>query len=165
MKHTSDPSVITPEELKEHWQGHRRLTRRMIEAFPEKELFEYSVGGMRPFAQLARELMGLAGMGMRGIITGKWDTVPELDYHKDKPGPRTKQELLHIWDKVTVQIDEQWPQLTSGRFRENIKAFGLYEGTVWGSIFYWIDNENHHRGQGYVYLRSLNITPPAFWER
>ncbi|MEJ6979249.1 DinB family protein [Pedobacter sp. P351] len=28
-----------------------------------------------------------------------------------------------------------------------------------------IDNEIHHRGQAYVYLRSLGITPPFFWER
>jgi uncharacterized damage-inducible protein DinB len=30
---------------------------------------------------------------------------------------------------------------------------------------YAIDNEIHHRGQGYVYLRALGIVPPPFWER
>ena len=35
--------------LLEHWQGHRRLTRRVIEAFPEDKLFSYSFGGMRPY--------------------------------------------------------------------------------------------------------------------
>ena len=42
--------IITSNELLDHWVGHRRLTRRTIEAFPEKELFTYSVGSMRPFA-------------------------------------------------------------------------------------------------------------------
>ncbi|WP_367868755.1 DinB family protein [Pedobacter sp. WC2423] len=28
-----------------------------------------------------------------------------------------------------------------------------------------MDNEIHHRGQGYVYLRSLGIEPPFFWDR
>jgi uncharacterized damage-inducible protein DinB len=28
-----------------------------------------------------------------------------------------------------------------------------------------IDNEIHHRGQGYVYLRALGIEPPPFCER
>ena len=28
-----------------------------------------------------------------------------------------------------------------------------------------IDNEIHHRGQGYVYLRALGIEPPAFYDR
>jgi uncharacterized damage-inducible protein DinB len=32
-------------------------------------------------------------------------------------------------------------------------------------IRYAIDNEVHHRGQGYVYLRSLGIEPPAFYDR
>lgn len=32
-------------------------------------------------------------------------------------------------------------------------------------ILYAIDNEIHHRGQGYVYLRSLGIEPPPFYER
>ncbi|MFS8616658.1 MAG: DinB family protein [Solitalea sp.] len=30
---------------------------------------------------------------------------------------------------------------------------------------YLIDNEIHHRGQGFAYLRSLGIAPPFFWER
>ena len=30
---------------------------------------------------------------------------------------------------------------------------------------YLIDNEVHHRGQGYVYLRELGVEPPAFYER
>ena len=42
--------------------------------------------------------------------------------------------------------------------------FGEYESTVRWSIFYFINNEIHHRGQGYVYLRSLGIEPPAFWD-
>ncbi|MEJ7681733.1 MAG: DinB family protein [Segetibacter sp.] len=36
---------------------------------------------------------------------------------------------------------------------------------MWSSIFYFIDNEIHHRAQGYVFLRSLGIEPPHFWER
>ena len=45
------------------------------------------------------------------------------------------------------------------------KAFGQWEGPVYSFIFYWIDNEIHHSGQAYVYLRSLGIEPPAFYDR
>jgi len=41
----------------------------------------------------------------------------------------------------------------------------MYEAPIYNMILYWIDNEIHHRGQGYVYLRSLGIEPPAFWDR
>jgi uncharacterized damage-inducible protein DinB len=32
-------------------------------------------------------------------------------------------------------------------------------------ILYVVDNEIHHRGQGYVYLCALGVEPPPFWER
>ena len=45
------------------------------------------------------------------------------------------------------------------------KAFGQYEGKVHDLLLYAVDNEIHHRGQGYVYLRALGIEPPPFYER
>jgi uncharacterized damage-inducible protein DinB len=45
------------------------------------------------------------------------------------------------------------------------KAFGQWEMSGLAMIQYAIDNEIHHRGQGYVYLRALGIEPPHFWER
>lgn len=44
-------------------------------------------------------------------------------------------------------------------------AFGQYEDVGRNRFLYVIDNEIHHRGQGYVYLRALGVEPPAFWER
>ena len=64
MNNTSEAtqlkSVITSAELLHHWQGHRNLTRRVIEAFPEKEFFEFSIGGMRTAAGLIQELISIA---------------------------------------------------------------------------------------------------------
>lgn len=160
--------VITSGELLEHWQGHRRLTRNVIEAFPEDKLFGYSIGGMRFFADMARELIGLAGRGIHGIAAGNWEAREELYFHSEDAAiseVETKKELLQIWDSVTKDINKTWPQIPEGRFRETDTAWGLYKGPVWSHIFYFIDNENHHRGQGYVYLRSLDIEPPYFWER
>lgn len=162
---TKDERILTPAQLGEHWQGHRALTRRLIDAVPEKELFEFSIGGMRTISELARELMGLAGMGIRGVARGEWAMVPELDYHGDGPGPATKAELLARWDAVTEEIDALWPSIPASRFDEMETAFGEYEGPVWSHVLYWIDNEVHHRGQGYVYLRALEIEPPPFWDR
>lgn len=68
---TQTASVITSAELLQHWQGHRKLTRRLIKAFPEKEFFEYSIGGMRPFAKMVQELLGIAVPGIRQIVGGE----------------------------------------------------------------------------------------------
>ena len=63
--------VVTHQELLNHWQGHRNNTRRTIEAFPEKEFFNYSIGGMRPFADMVKELLAIAVPGLREIEGGQ----------------------------------------------------------------------------------------------
>ena len=158
-------TVISTDELLKHWQGHRALTRRMIEAFPEDKLFTYSIGGMRPFSEMVMEFLGMAVPGMHGIATGVWKSVPELLHHQKNDAPKTKQELIDRWDEATAIIDKLWAQTSFERFMETDRAFGEWEGPVYSFLLYWIDNEIHHRGQAYVYLRSLGIEPPAFWDR
>jgi hypothetical protein len=41
--------VLSADALRQHWQGHRRLTRRVLDAFPEDRIFTFSLGGMRSF--------------------------------------------------------------------------------------------------------------------
>jgi len=157
--------IISSKELLDHWQGHRRLSRKVIEAFPEEKLFTHSIGGMRTFADLAQEMIEMAAPGIYGILTGEWIQFNEMKEFTGIPKPKTKVQLLSVWDKVTGYIDELWSKIPDKRFQELDNAYGQYEGTIVSFLFYFIDNEIHHRGQGYVYLRSLGITPPLFWER
>jgi uncharacterized damage-inducible protein DinB len=157
---TSSPQqglVITPGALLAHWQGHRRLTRRVIAAFPEKELFEFSIGGMRPFSELAFEFLRMGAPFLRGLVTGEWKG--------EVTKPTTREEILRLWDEDTKAINELWAQIPVHRFQRIEKAFGQWEGVMHDLLFYNIDNEIHHRGQGYVYLRALGIEPPAFYDR
>jgi uncharacterized damage-inducible protein DinB len=103
--------------------------------------------------------------GIIGVATGKWPPMNELEHHNKSIVANTKEELLARWDDLTKLIDDLWKKVPIERFREIDTAFGEYEGQISGLIQYWIDNEIHHRGQAYVYLRSLGIEPPAFWER
>jgi uncharacterized damage-inducible protein DinB len=158
-------TVISPADLLTHWQGHRSLTRRVITAFPEDKLFTYDIGGMRPFSVMVMEMIGLAAPGVRGAATGNWTSTVEIS-HQANPYPAiTKNEMLRLWDEVTNEINTTWPAIPVERFQETDLAFGQYEGTVYSTILYLIDNEIHHRGQGYVYLRALGIEPPPFWDR
>ncbi|GBF19052.1 MULTISPECIES: DinB family protein [Arenibacter] len=154
------PQVISSQELLDHWQGHRALTRRAIEAFPEEAFFSHTIGGMRTFAEMVMELLGIAAPGIREIATGISAPLNEHLEHGNK-----KDRLLELWDKATAEINTYWSQIKEEQFQQNIKIFGQYDGTVMSSILYFIDNEIHHRGQAYVYLRSLGIEPPAFYER
>lgn len=160
-----DAVIITGETCLRHWQGHRSLTRRLIEVFPEDKLFTYSLGGMRPYSDLVLEFVDMAVPGLRGIVSGKWDNPFDGSIGAKRIKPKTKQELLQLWDEQTEQINDLWQQIPPARFHETEKAFGQWDGPVYFFLFYWIDNEVHHRGQAYVYLRSLGIEPPAFWDR
>jgi uncharacterized damage-inducible protein DinB len=155
---TLDQTVFSAQQLLEHWQGHRRLTRKLIEAFPNDHFFSYTIGGMRPCSELIAEILGMTGPGLRGVVTGQWDSFQTLS-------ATTKEQVLDQWDQMTEQMNALWPQIQPSRFQEVDVAFGQYEGTIYCFTLYLIDNEIHHRGQATVYLRTLGIEPPFFWDR
>ncbi|HEX8607818.1 MAG TPA: DinB family protein, partial [Pedobacter sp.] len=65
----------------------------------------------------------------------------------------------------TEEIIKYFALISEKRLVETVLAFGQYEGQVFSTILYFKDNEIHHRAQGVVYLRSLGIEPPAFYDR
>lgn len=156
---TLTAAVMTPADLLSHWQGHRRLTRRVIEAFPDDGLFSFSIGGMRPFGQLAWEMYGVAAYTLEGLTGGDWKNTrwqPQASEHKA--------DLLAAWDELTRQLGEQLPAVSPALYPE-VREMAWGSMPVWVAVLYAVDNEIHHRGQGYVYLRALGVEPPAFYER
>src|SRR5882762_6601593 len=108
---TTSVDVLTADVLLENWQGHRRLTRKTIEAFPEDKLFQFSVGGMRPFAEMAWEFIRMAVPIVEGVSTGKWE-----EYKTAKPS--SKSELLRLWDEQTAELNNKFPKIPPHRFSE-----------------------------------------------
>ncbi|HMI06991.1 MAG TPA: DinB family protein [Flavobacterium sp.] len=160
METTATAQVITPEHLLKHWQGHRNLTRRIVDAFPEKDFFEFSIGGMRTAAQLMTELLAIGAPGTKAIANRDDST-----YTENTQTLTTKAEYLQLWDEATEEINHYWNLIELEDFGRMFKLFGQYENYNISNIFYFIDNEIHHRGQMYVYLRALGVAPPAFYER
>ncbi len=157
--------VSTPKEMLTHWQGHRNLTRKVIEAFPEDKLFSFNIGGMRTFGEICNELLELGAPIAKGIATNEWGKYADIEGAPSSEAPKTKEEVLMIWDWSTQIINEYWATIKPGRFQETELIYDQYEGKIWWHLAYIMDNEVHHRGQGYVYLRALGIEPPFFWER
>ncbi len=157
---TVTPTVLTPQALLEHWLGHRGLTRRVIEAFPESDLFSFSAGGMRTFAELATEALQMVAPTVRGMLDDVWEGGGY-----GTPGPATKADLLAAWDEADRLLADSLPRVPAERYGQVADAFGIWTAPIYTTVLYVIDNEIHHRGQGYVYLRMLGITPPAFFER
>lgn len=138
---TLSNGIMTRGSLFNHWKGHRRVTRRLIEIFPEEQMFEFSIGGMRSFVEMIKEISGLTGVGLSGQVTGKSMVC-------------TKAGLLHLWDEITAEIDRLWPQIPSPLFQEVTQAFVEYEGYTLDLILYWIDSEIYHSTADDVYLRA-----------
>lgn len=97
------PLVLTADALLDHWQGHRKLTRRAIEVFPEKELFQYSVGSMRPFAELALEMIAMAARAYRVLQPMSGNDLKSLIRPCPKPkkiffafGMKQQKRSIHI---------------------------------------------------------------------
>lgn len=153
------PQIMDSEKLRLHFQGHRNLTRRILDAFPEETFFSFSIAGMRTPAQLANELLAIGAPGLEAITSNVISPFAEPEL------PQTKAAYLQKWDEATASIDESWEKLSMVDFGEMFNLFGQYNSPVIDSILYFIDNEIHHRGQMYVYLRALGIEPPYFWER
>jgi len=157
-KTTAPDTFIAPAALLDHWQGHRRLTRRVIEAFPDDQLFSFSLGGMRTFGEMAGELLAMAAPMAQGLATLDWETYTPEDVD-------SKTQLLALWDESTSEIDEFWTKIPAERFSETITSFGQFTGRGHWQVLYVVDNEIHHRAQAYVYLRALGIAPPPFYVR
>ncbi|ULH13944.1 DinB family protein (plasmid) [Deinococcus sp. KNUC1210] len=126
----------------------------MIEAFPEHQLFIDNSSGMRPFGQMVWEVIHVTGYALHGLMTDEWpDPVSGSD------PPRNRQALLAAWDDLSERLELGLPIVPAGRYSEQKNLF-------WGPMtgfqlaIYQIDNEIHHRRQGYVYLRQLGIEPP-----
>ena len=161
---TETATFITTDKLLEHWEGHRRLTRRVLEAFPEDKLFSFQPAPpMRSFGVLILEIDGMVAPTLNGMATGTWEQ-PDWAAMKTQAEP-SKAELLGLWDETSEVLRTHWSKIPASKFQETHTAFGQWELPGNALIFYLIDNEIHHRGQGYVYLRLLGIEPPAFFER
>jgi uncharacterized damage-inducible protein DinB len=148
--------LTTPQTLFKHWQGHRAVTRATLVLFPEDQLFSFQPAPpMRSFAALVSEMIGMIPDTLKGAETG--------DFSWSGPGDFTsKAALLEAWDANTKLIDEAFERIPETRWTQTVEAFGFTQ-TLSEFVTYYIENEIHHRAQGYVYLRLLNLEPPFFY--
>jgi dinB family protein len=128
-----------------------------MEAFPEKDLFTFSIGGMRPFSEMVKEFIGIWDYILAEALKEQHISLFEQDKF-----PATKTELLALRDQVLISLLSECKMIQN--YGQEISPYQMkFSVAQW--ILYIIENETHHRGQGYVYLRALGIQPPFFWKR
>ena len=148
-------ALVTPESLLKHWQGHRSITLKAIEMFPEEHLFGFQPAPpMRSFGTLIIEVIGMIEPTLNGAEIGdfSWGEFGKIS---------TKAALLEAWDASTILLNEGFKRIPASRWLEVVTAYGSTQ-PMSGFVQYLLENEIHHRAQGYVYLRLLGLEPPFF---
>lgn len=157
---TTETAIMTPARLLDHWLGHRRLTRRAIQAFPDEQLYSFTPAPpMRSFGMMMNEVAGMVKPSLEGMISGVWSTTLEYQDLADKAS------LLRAHDETDAFIRETWPRIPAERFTAVEATYFSEPAPLVDIVLYLIDNEVHHRAQGFVYLRQLGIEPPVFYVR
>ena len=149
--------ILTPEALLTNLKDVRALTRKVIEAFPEKDLFEFKIANLRPFSEMVEEFLRVLDYLFKETLHEKHSS-----FYTEGQFPTTKAEVLALWDRSTEILNREWQKV--GDYTQPLTIYQMtFSFTQW--ILYFIENESHHRGQGYTYLRALGIEPPFFWGR
>ena len=164
---TLSPAItpISRKELLDQWQSQRRLTRHLIETFPEEEFFNYRLGGMPTFYEMSVELLAVTVPGLWGVLTGEWKAIRKLTELSPGVKPGSKASVLDRWDQATELINTLWMQIPEERLNEVDGAFDGNRRTIGSLVLSWIDNEIVQRAQAFVYLSALGIKLRAFQDK
>ncbi|MFC6619102.1 DinB family protein [Deinococcus radiophilus] len=104
---------------------------------------------------MACELAGMVDYQLDWFRTGK----PNWDESARPAELPSKAEILAWWDRQTPALEATVPEVTNEIWTTPVDTpFGRMSPLT--SVLYLIDNEVHHQGQAYVYLRELGIQPP-----
>ena len=110
--------LLTQEGLLTSLKDVRALTRKVIEAFPEKDLFEFSVANLRPFSQMVEEFLMITNYIFRETLHEK-----HTSFYTEGQFPTSKKEVLALWDKVTEIIDREWKEV--GEYSQSLTIYQM----------------------------------------
>jgi uncharacterized damage-inducible protein DinB len=110
---------------------------------------------MRSFGDLMNEVVSMIPSTLQGAENGDfaWSGLGSF---------ANKTALLEAWDANTTLIDEAFKRIPATRWTEVVTAWNFTQ-PMSDFMKYLLENEIHHRAQGYVYLRLLNLEPPFFY--
>lgn len=152
-----------PAALLEQWEGNRRLTLRVARAFPADRLCAFApVAPLRPFGAMLDELARIQLAYMRGLAEDRWAWDAQ-----DPPQASDAAGAIAFLEEASDYTRRVWGRMSAATLltpRPDPFFFGA-DKRPYDWLLYCVENEIHHRGQGYVYLRALGIEPPHFWER
>ena len=142
-----------------YWDNVRRLTLQVLDLIPERELEFRPVDDVRNVAELFEHILEVELDFRNGFLFGDWMRRPHLGATNI-----IKQQLREKLEREHEQTSRLLRELPEGRFMKlHETPYGRISGE--GLIYLAIDEEIHHRGNLYTYLRLMNIEPPQMVQR
>lgn len=137
-----------------YWHNVRTLTIRLLEEFPPDSFDFRPAPEIMTVSQQFKHILLVEVFIREGFLTHKWKQPDELDssmFEKEMLKDRLK-----IENQKTIRLLSEMPD---GRF---IKILQTPYGNLSGEILLQVavDEEIHHRGNLYTYLRCLGKIPP-----
>jgi uncharacterized damage-inducible protein DinB len=145
---------MTKDAILKYWENVRKLTLRVFDLFPAEQFVFKPVNNVRSVAEQFDHILICELYARIGMLTGVWDKTPfsgERDLGRNK-----LRDKLYDENKKTLGLFRMLPE---GQFMKIYDTpFGALSGEA--VIYETIDEEIHHRGNLYIYLRLLGIEPP-----
>ncbi len=145
---------MTKSEIIKYWRNVRALTLNVLERFPDEEMAFRPAEGIRTAAEQFDHILAVELYFRKGLAQNVWGPVPTPGL-----GIISKAEL---YDRLSREHEETGcvlrvlPESAFTGYHQT--RFGRLTGE--GVLYVGIDEEIHHRGNLYIYLRLLGIEPP-----
>jgi uncharacterized damage-inducible protein DinB len=142
------------ESLLRYWHNVRQLTIRLIDEFPANSFDYRPAPEIRTVSQQFKHILMVELYIRQGFLSDTWQDPEEIGGNMFEK--EMLKEKLKIENEKTIQLLSDTP---AGKFLKVRKTpFGNLSGEILLQVA--IDEEIHHRGNLYTYLRCLGKIPP-----
>jgi len=145
---------VDKKNLMRYWRNVRRLTIKLLDEFPPDKFDFRPTAEVMTVSQLFRHILEVELYIRRGFIEGTWAKAADPAasfFEKDMLRDKLKYEHRRTLEMLSGVPDGKFMAVSS-------TPFGEITGEILIQVA--IDEEIHHRGNLYTYLRCIGRTPP-----
>jgi uncharacterized damage-inducible protein DinB len=145
---------MTKNSIIKYWQNVRALTLDLLGKFPDDQMSYRPATGVRSVGAQFDHILAVELYIRKGITENIWGPTPTPGL-----GITQKTDLYGALGREHQETTSVLHMLPESAFEAIYQTkFGKVSGE--GLVYLGIDEEIHHRGNLYVYLRMLGITAP-----
>jgi uncharacterized damage-inducible protein DinB len=146
--------IMDKKNMLRYWRNVRRLTLKLLDEFPVDSFDFRPAPEIMTVSQIFKHIIQVEIYIREGFLTDEWKQPSDIAHSLfEKEMIRDK---LKLENRKTIELLSEEPD---GRFMKvRPTPFGELSGEILIQVA--IDEEIHHRGNLYTYLRCLGKIPP-----